>query len=445
MIVTRFAPSPTGLLHVGSIRPILVNYLFAKQAKGKFILRIDDTDLARCSDYYKQQILQDLQWLGIKWDDIFYQSQRLDRYNQVVKLLLESGRLYECFESPEELDLKRKTRLSSGKPPIYDRSALKLTYEQKLQYIERGRKPCYRFKLEDKDIVWDDLIRSSVRYKGQDLSDPIVIRQDGSFTYMLCSAIDDYDYNISHIFRGEDHINNTAIQLQMLEAMSAKIPQFGHLSFLKAKDDKISKRVGGYEVAKFITGNFQPMAINSFFAYIGTSKPIVAKNNLQELIDDFDIKVFSPSPTIYTESEIEILNHKLLIQLDFSDVADSFCKMGLAEIDEEFWLAVRKNLNILLDVKLWWQICKSPIIVDPEKLDRDFLEITADLLPSGKLDQDSWGKWTDSISEKTGRRGKDLFMPLRIALTGLQHGPEMRLLLPIIGRHEIERRIGICI
>jgi glutamyl-tRNA synthetase len=442
MIVTRFAPSPTGLLHVGSIRPILVNYLFTKQAGGKFILRIDDTDLARCSDYYKEQILQDLQWLGIKWDEIFYQSKRLDRYNQIVKILLESGRLYECFESAYELDLKRKTRLSSGKPPIYDRSALKLTAEQKSQYLEQGRKPHYRFRLEDKDVIWNDLIRSSVKYQGQDLSDPIVIRQDGSFTYMLCSVIDDFDHAVSHVFRGEDHISNTAIQIQMLQAINAKLPYFGHLSFLKAKDDKISKRVGGYEVAKFITNGFQAMTINSFFAYIGTSKPVVVKKNLQELIDDFDIFSFSPSPTIYTESEIEILNHKLLLQLDFCDVAKSLCQIGLTELDEEFWLAIRKNLNLLSDAKLWWQICKNPILVDEEKLDRNFLKTAASLLPEGKLDQDSWEKWTSDISRLTGKKGKELFLPLRIALTGLDYGPEMKLLLPIIGRLEVDRRIN---
>jgi glutamyl-tRNA synthetase len=442
MIVTRFAPSPTGLLHVGSIRPILVNYLFAKQAKGKFILRIDDTDKVRCSDYYKEQILKDLQWLDIGWDDIFYQSKRLDRYNQVVQNLITSGRLYECFESIEELALKRKVMLSNGKPPIYDRSALKLTAEQKQQYLEQGRKPCYRFKLEDKDIIWDDLIRGSVKYQAQDLSDPIVIRQDGTFTYLLCSAIDDHDYAISHIFRGEDHINNTAIQLQMLEAIGAKIPTFGHLSFLKAKDDKISKRVGGYEVVKFIANGFQAMAINSFFAYIGTSKPVVAKKNLQDLIDDFDISIFSPSPTIYTEGEVELLNHKLLIQLEFRDVAKALAQIN-PEIDQEFWLAARANLNVLQDIKLWWQICKHPITVDLESLDRNFLKIAASLLPNDKLDQDSWGNWTASIALSTGKKGKELFMPLRFALTGLTHGPEMRLLLPMIGRQEAYRRINI--
>jgi glutamyl-tRNA synthetase len=442
-IITRFAPSPTGLLHVGSVRPALVNYLFAKRHHGKFVLRIDDTDLVRSTDYFKQQILHDLRWLGLEWDEIFFQSDRLDRYKQVVDNLLAAKRLYECFETPEELDIKRKIQLSNSKPPIYDRTALNLTAEQKQNYINQGRVAHYRFKLEDGEIAWDDLIRGHVKYQACDISDPIVIRADGSFTYMLCSAIDDFDYKISHIFRGEDHINNTAIQLQMFEAMNAPIPQLGHLSFLKAKDEKISKRVGGFEVKSLAEDGIEPMAINSFFAYIGTAKPMLPRKKMSDLIEDFDVKDFSSSPTIYNPDDLVLLNHKLLIQLNYDDVKEDLHHMGINQIDEEFWLAIRANLSNLREVKFWWEICKNPLAKIENEQDLAFLKTAFELLPSGEFDHSTWQNWTQQISATTGKKGRELFMPLRIALTGLDYGPEMKLLLALIGRQEVIKRLKI--
>ncbi|AVP86998.1 hypothetical protein phytr_350 [Candidatus Phycorickettsia trachydisci] len=441
MIITRFAPSPTGLLHVGSVRPALANYLFARKMGGKFILRIDDTDLSRCSDYNKQMILQNLKWLGLSWDEIMYQSNNLDKYKQVVDKLLKSGRLYECFEDKIELEIKRKSQLTAGMPPIYDRSSLKLSNDQKDQYKAEGKKPHYRFKLEHEDIAWNDLVRGDLLYKGENISDPIVIREDGTFTYLLCSVIDDIACKTSHIFRGEDHISNTAIQIQMFKALGAKLPEFGHLSLIKAKGDKISKRVGGYEVLALENKGIEPMVVNSFFAYLGTSKPISLKKNLQKLIEDFDISSFSLSPTFYNPEDLWTLNHKFLSYLDFADVKSGLDNIGLQEVKEEFWLAVRNNIAKLTDAKNWWTLCKSAPNIKDIKFDINFIEKALEALPRKDFDETTWSKWTSELSKLTGKKGKDLFLPLRLALTGLENGPEMKLLLPLIGKDQTLSRL----
>ena len=266
-IITRFAPSPTGFLHVGNSRTALINWLYARKNHGKFILRIDDTDLTRSTEEYKNAIIRDLKWLGLEWDESFNQNSRLDYYKKAKKILLESGRLYACYETQEELAIKRKLQLSRGLPPIYDRASLKLTKEQIDNYEQSGRKPHYRFLIQDSEIKWQDMVKGVISYQGSNLSDPIIIRADGTMTYMLCSTIDDIDYEISHIIRGEDHVSNTAIQIQMFEAFGAEIPLFGHLSLVKTKDDKISKREGGFEISALRDKeNLEAMAINSFFS-----------------------------------------------------------------------------------------------------------------------------------------------------------------------------------
>lgn len=441
MIITRFAPSPTGLLHVGSMRPAIVNYLFARKMGGKFILRIDDTDLSRCSNYNKQMILQNLKWLGLDWDEIIYQSNNLDKYKQVVDKLLKSGRLYECFEDKIELEIKRKSKLSAGMPPIYDRSSLKLSNDQKDQFKAEGKKPHYRFKLEHEDIAWNDLIRGDVLYKGQNISDPIVIREDGTFTYLLCSVIDDIACNISHIFRGEDHISNTAIQIQMFKALGYELPEFGHLSLIKAKDNKISKRVGGYEVLALETKGIEPMVVNSFFTYLGTSKPISLKKNLKELMNDFDISSFSLSPTFYNPEDLWTLNHKFLSCLNFIDVKDNLAQIGLQEAKEEFWLAVRNNITKLKDTQDWWRLCTIAPDIKNIQFDINFLQQALETLPKENFDQTTWSKWTNDLNKATNKKGKDLFLPLRLALTGLEKGPEMQLILPLIGRGQTASRL----
>lgn len=440
MIKTRFAPSPTGMLHIGNARTALLNFLFTRKYGGQFFLRIDDTDLERSKDEYKQAIEQDLKWLGLNWDDKFNQSARIARYDEVKAQLIASGRLYPCYETPEELEVKRKFQLSSGKPPIYDRAALKLSEEQIHNYSQQGRKPHYRFLLEHKEISWQDLIKGEIKYHGAYLSDPVVIRADSSMTYMLCSAIDDIDYDISHIFRGEDHVSNTAVQIQMFEALNRPCPEFGHVSLVKAKDDKISKRFGGYEIANMrFEQHIEPMAINSFLALIGTSEHVQPYKNMADLIAKFNINTYSKHPTTYLPEELLQLNHKLLLQLEYEDIAEYLTNNGLASLDANFWYAVRPNLHTLNDLKLWWQICQQPIAKDAE-LDLNFLQQAAALLPE-KIDVDTWSEWTKAIASATGKKGKELFMPLRLALTGMDNGPELRSLLPLLTRQQIIDRL----
>jgi glutamyl-tRNA synthetase len=435
-IITRFAPSPTGMLHIGNARTALITWLYARARGGKFILRIDDTDLARSTKEYEEGIKNDLSWLGLTWDETFNQSSRTDKYEAAKEYLIKVGRLYPCYETQEELEVKRKLQLSAHKPPIYDRSGLHLSEEQKEKYQKQGRKPHYRFLVEDVPIRWNDMVKGEIHYEGHHIGDPILIREDGSMTYILCSAIDDGEYNVSHIIRGEDHVTNTAVQIQIFEALGLTLPAFGHLSLVKSRDAKISKREGGYDIAS-LRGEegLESMAINSFFARIGTSEPVVAAKNLEELVQNFDITTFSKSPTTYLPEELERINHKLIISLEYNEVKD---KLG-EDIDEAFWLAVRPNLKKLHEAKDWWQICHKPVL--PQDLDRSYLQEAAELLPEGEIDTNTWGIWTKAIAAKTGKSGKELFMPLRLALTGMEQGPELKTLLPLIGRDEILKRM----
>lgn len=440
-VITRFAPSPTGMLHIGNARTALINWLYAQKHGGKFILRIDDTDTQRSKEEYIDAIKQDMEWLGLNWDDSFRQSAKLEKYNSIKEQLIQQGRLYPCYETQEELELKRNLLLKNGKPPIYDRSALKLSDEQKKEYEAQGRKPHYRFLINHEEITWDDMVKGTITYNGANLSDPIIVRGDATMTYMLCSTIDDIDAGITHVIRGEDHISNTAIQIQLFEALGGRAPSTGHLSLVKAKDDKISKRIGGFEIASLRDdAGLEPMAINSFFALIGSSQKVEFCKTLQELIDGFDLGVFSKSPTTYMPEELERLNHKLIIHLNFDEIKDHLKQIGLDELDEEFWLSVRPNLHTIMDVKTWWDVCRN-FVANPTADALDFLKVAASLLPEGEITEDTWKVWTKTISNQTGKKGKELFLPLRLAITGLEQGPELRSLLPIIGRSEIINRL----
>ena len=438
-VITRFAPSPTGKLHIGNVRTALINWLYAKKHDGEFILRMDDTDLVRSRKEYQIAIEEDLKWLGLNWNTTFNQLGRADKYDATKLELIKKNRLYPCYETPEELDIKRKFQLSSGKPPMYDRTALKLSEAQIATYKQQGRKPHYRFLINDADIVWQDMIKGEIKYHGSKLSDPVIIRADGSMTYMLCSTIDDIDYNISHVIRGEDHVSNTAIQIQMFEALGAKHPSFGHLSLVKSKEDKISKREGGYDVATIREEqNIEAMAINSFLALIGTSNPVNISKNLDELVEKFDITTYSKSPTTYMPEELEHLNHKLVITLEFNDIKAYLQKNDLNKVDENFWLAIRPNLQKLSEIKEWWQICHAPTKV--QGLDQALLEIAANTLPE-RINESTWSDWTKIVSQNSGKKGKDLYMPLRLALTGKTSGPELKTILPLLSRDEILSRL----
>lgn len=439
-VITRFAPSPTGYLHIGNARGAIINWLYAKKYDGLFILRFDDTDLERSKQEYKEAIESDLKWLGLNWDQSFTQSSRLSKYAEVKELLLKIGRLYPCFETQTELEIKRKTQLTAGKPPIYDRFSLKLSSQQIEANIKEGKRPHYRFLINDGTINWSDMVKGELMYEGSHLGDPIVIREDGTMTYMLCSVIDDIDYGITNIIRGEDHVTNTAIQIQMFEALKATTPSFGHYSLVKAKDAKISKRIGGFEIAYLREElGFEPMTINSFCSLIGSSKAVLAHKNLTTLIAEFDITTFSKSPTTYLPEELARLNHKLLLNLDFNEIKQRLDQMSMGGIDEKFWLAVRPNLQKLAEIKDWWKICYAPDKI--LGLDQEFLRVAANLLEDEIITEQTWHNWTQKISLVTGKKGKELFLPLRLALTGMEHGPELKNLLVLLSKEEIIKRL----
>ncbi len=436
-MLTRFAPSPTGFLHIGNIRTALMCYLYSRKTGGKFMLRIDDTDVERTKQEYIDAIHRDLAWLGLKYDMEMKQSARFPRYHEVVDELKKKGRIYAAYETAEELDFKRKIQLGRGMPPVYDRAALKLTAEEKQKFEAEGRKPHWRFMLEDKEIEWDDEIRGVIKMSPAHMSDPIVIRANGEYTYMLPSAIDDFDTKVTHILRGEDHISNTAIQIQMLEAMDGAIPKFAHVSLIKGKEGKLSKRLGHGAVSDLRELGIQPMAISSFLAKIGTSDPVQLRENLDQLVAEFDISKFSKSPTMYDVEDILRLNTKALHEIDFDEVKEKL-PSGMTK---DFWNVVRLNVENVNDAALWWKICNEDIVTPIIEEDREFLRSIVPLLPKA-LDENSWDIWLTDIKNNTQRKGKSLFMPIRLALTGEEHGPELKKILPLIGRDTISKRLS---
>jgi len=440
-VVTRFAPSPTGLLHIGNLRTAFINWLYSKQNNGKFILRIDDTDEERSRQEYIDAIFKDCEWLGLSFDLTFRQSQRADRYKEVIDKLIADGRLYPCYETPEELELNRKMQLSNSKPPIYNRAALRLTSEEINEHKKMGRKPCYRFLMDYSNIAWQDFVKGSISFEGNNISDPIVLKENGNITYLLCSVIDDIDYNISTIIRGEDHVINTAVQIQMIQALNGTNPLFGHLSLIKSKEAKISKRAGGFDITSLRDElKIEPLVLWSFLSTIGTSLPIKAYDNIDDIIKDFDIKHFSSSPSTYMEQELQILNHKFITHLSYDAVQSRLKDMNIAkEITEDFWLSIRGNLDNIAQVIDWYKICKQD--VEAVNVDKEYLRVAASMLPEGPIDNDTFKAWMSIVAGHTNRKGKDLFLPIRIALTGGVSGPELHNLLPIIGREKILYRL----
>ena len=440
MIRTRFAPSPTGLLHVGNIRTALINWLFAKHNGGQFMLRIDDTDLVRSKEEYTEQIKQDLSWLGMEWDLIDHQKNRLERYESIKKELLEKDILYPCYETPEELDIKRKIQLGQGKPPIYDRASLNLSQEKLSQYQKEGRKPHYRFKLDNSKVEWDDLVRGKTLYESMSMSDPILVREDGSWTYMLCSVVDDIDFKISHVIRGEDHVSNTAIHIQIFKSLGAKPPIFAHLPRITSKEAKISKRVGGFDIKSLREDGIESLTIMNFLAKIGTSEAPTSHTKIEALVKEFDIKKFNKSPTNYDEKDLTRLNHKIIAVYEFDDVKEYFTQHNI-KISSSFWEAIKHNLDKLSDAALWYQICEEKIAPAVSFEDQSFLLEALECLPNGTWDNETWSHWVNNVKSKTGRNGKDLFMPIRKALTGIEHGPELRYILPLIGENKTKMRL----
>jgi len=436
MIKVRFAPSPTGYLHVGNVRTALVNWLFARKNGGHFLLRIDDTDTERSKAEYTRAIEEDMQWLGLTWDSEEHQSTRLARYKIASDALAASGRLYAAYETAEELDVQRKMQASRGLPPIYNRAALKLTDEQKADYEKQGRKPHYRFLLLEEEITWPDLIRGAVAMKATTMSDPVLLREDGMPVYTLASVVDDGELAITHVIRGEDHVSNTAVQVQLYKALGFTVPQFAHMALLKTKDGELSKRLGGNDIRAMREAGILPMAVNSLLARMGTSDAVEAFADLQPLINSFDFAKFGRAPANYDVAELEKINEKLLHQLPFAEA-----KKKLNFIDENFWLSIHANIKKLSDVKEWWDILHGSIEPDLNHDDRTFLRSTIALLPPEPWNDATYDTWLSAIKPTTARKGKELFMPLRLALTGREHGPELKKLLPLLGHQKVMARL----
>ncbi len=438
----RFAPSPTGKLHVGNVRTALTNVLHARQTGGTFVLRIDDTDLERSTKAFEEGIRTDLTWLGLVWDETFNQSGRFGKYDAAAQKLKDMGLLYPAYETGDELDRKRKIQRAQGKPPVYDRAALTLTDDQKAAYDAEGRKPHWRFKLSGKPVSWNDLIRGETTIETSSLSDPILIREDGSYLYTLPSVVDDIDAGITTIIRGEDHTTNSGAQIEIFEALGGKAPEFGHQALLVGADgSKLSKRLGTLAIEDLReTEGIEPMAILSLLARIGTSDPIEACTGIQTLIDGFSFAKFSRAPARFDPEELKRINARVLHQLGYADVKDRLAEMG-ADGGEAFWHAVAPNLERLSDATSWYKLIEGP--VTPVIEEADYIAEAAAALPEGELTGESWGIWTGVLKESTGRKGKALFMPLRMALTGEPHGPNMAELLPLIGRERVLERLKV--
>jgi glutamyl-tRNA synthetase len=433
MTTTRFAPSPTGYIHVGNLRTALMNYLIARKAGGTFILRIDDTDPERSKEEYVDGIKQDLEWLGLQWDRVERQSERLDRYNAAADKLRDLGRFYEAFETPTELDLKRKKQLNMGKPPVYDRAALNLSDAEKdALRAERGN-GVWRFKLDHERIEWTDGILGDISIDASSVSDPVLIRGDGQLLYTLASVVDDTEMGVTDVVRGSDHVTNTATQIQIIKALGGDCPRFAHHSLLTGpQGEALSKRLGTLALRDLREAGVQPMALLSLMARLGSSDPVELRTEMAELIDGFDINRFGAAPTKFDEQDLYPLTAHYLQTLSLDAVADTVAGVGVpGDLAEAFWLMARGNITTLADLGPWWDLCRDgaePLIDDE---DRDFIAEAMALLPV-EVDGDTWGSWTKAVKDATGRKGKGLFMPLRKALTGQERGPEMAVLLPLL-------------
>ena len=440
-ILTRFAPSPTGRLHIGNARSAILNWIFAKKNNGDFILRIDDTDIERSKDSYIELIKKDLQWLNLSWSKTFKQSERKKIYNKRIEELKNNGRLYPCFESQEELLLKRKSLLSSGKPPIYDRSSLKLSEKEKENYLAKGTKPHWRFFINEKKIYWNDLIRGEVSFESENLSDPILIREDGSLLYHLPSVIDDISENITHIIRGEDHISNTAFHIQIFEALKSNSPTFGHHSLLIDKEGKgMSKRMNSFSIDDIQKKGFENLTILNYLSTIGTSNNLTFETEVSKLIELFKISDLAKSTAKFNEDDLIKINSNILKKIEFKEALNKLEKINIHKSNEEFWNLIKNNINFLNEAIEWWAIVNDDKIYVNDK--NDFLIQCASVLPSEPYDINTWEDWLKEIKKLSKKTGKDLFMPLRMALTGKKNGPEIKYLLPLLTKAQIIKRLG---
>ena len=449
--VVRFAPSPTGNIHIGNARTALINWLVAQRDRGTFILRFDDTDRERSKQEFADGILRDLAWLGIAPDRIERQSARMDRHAAATENLKAAGLLYACYETPDEIERKRKRQAARGLPPVYDRSGLKLGDDERAKLEAGGRRPHWRFLLPNhagdpfkpqrSEIHWDDLIRGPQTVDLASMSDPVLVREDGTWPYTLPSVVDDAEMGVTHVIRGDDHVANTGVQIALFRALGAEPPAFGHHNLLTtASGEGLSKRLGSLSLKNLAEDGYEPMAVASLAVLIGASGAVDAMESMEQLGNRLDLTAISKSAAKFDVSELDALNRKLVHALDWQAVKSRFDDDAFAGRGELFWGVIRDNLDKVPDATAWWsRIMDGEPVIDAE--DHDFLAGARTLLPAGEITAASWSEWTSALKEKTGRKGRGLFMPLRKALTGMEHGPDMGALLPLIGRERILARV----
>jgi glutamyl-tRNA synthetase len=450
-VSVRFAPSPTGRLHIGNIRTAVLNWLFARRNGGSFMLRLDDTDRSRSTEEFADAIRADLTWLGLVWDREARQSDRMARYEEAATALKKAGRLYPCFESEDELGRRRARQRARGLPPIYDRAALKLTPDEITARVTAGEKPHWRLFLTNTEaarglapqptlVSWPDVVRGEQTVDIGSLSDPVLIRADGTPLYTFTSVVDDIDFAITHIVRGEDHVTNSAVQIQLFEALGATPPLFAHHSLLIGADGQaLSKRLGDLSVDSLRADGLEPLAIDCHAALLGTSEAVAPYPTLDALAAHVDLSKLSRAPGRFDVEELRNLNAKLLHMLPFEAVASRLAATGLA-VSADLWAAVHGNIATLSDVRTWIEVVEGPLT--PRIEDAATCTTAASLLPPEPWNADTWSAWTTAIREATGHKGKSLFHPLRLALTAREAGPEMRTLLPLIGRARAAARLN---
>jgi glutamyl-tRNA synthetase len=439
-VKVRFAPSPTGRIHIGNARTALFNWLYAKKRGGQFVLRYDDTDVARSTREFADGIAEDIAWLGIVPDETARQSDRFDAYAVAAEHLRKSGRLYACYETAEELEYRRKRQMAMHRPPVYDRAALKLTEADRAKFEAEGRKPHWRFLLEHRDVKWTDLVRGEQSIHAASLSDPVLVREDGIYLYTLSSVVDDADMKITDIIRGEDHVTNTAVQIQLFEALGSAAPRFGHHNLLTLPSGEgLSKRLGHLSLKALREEGYEPAAVAALAVLIGTSHAVEPVSGLDELMAKVDLADVSHSAAKFDPAELGALNARTLHQMPYAKVDARLAALGVTG-GEVFWLAVRGNLERFADAAVWWKVVASDETYTSD--DHELIAAARSALPAEPFDETTWGAWTKAVGVATGKKGRALYHPLRLALTGREQGPELKALLPLIGRARAEKRLA---
>ena len=432
-VTVRWAPSPTGRIHLGNARPALLNWYFARRHGGRYVLRMDDTDLARSTREFADGIEADLAWLGVQPDLLVRQSDRTALYDAARDQLVAAGRLYPCYETEEELDRKRARARLLGRPPIYDRAALGLTDEDRARLEAEGRKPHWRFRLDGRPVHFDDLIKGAQTVNTASMSDPVLIREDGSYLYTLPSVVDDIDLGITHVIRGEDHVSNTGTQIEIFEALGGAVPVFGHHNLLTdSQGQGFSKRLGSQSIADFREEGYEPLAIAIVATLTGTSLPIETYDDLDAIAEKLDFSMISHGSARFDPAELDTLNARILHAMPYEAAAPRLSSLGLE--GEAMWMLLRENLVRFPDIVEWSKLLTGPVEAVVADEDREFLALAKALLPPEPWDDTTWSQWTNVLKSSTGRKGKNLFLPLRLALTGRPDGPELKSLLVLLGR-----------